>query len=44
MNLCTKRNRFTDFGNKFKVTKGESWGEGINSQHRINIHILLYIK
>ena len=44
MNLCANRNRFTDFGNKVKVTKAESWREGINSEHRINIHTLLYIK
>ena len=38
------RNRLTDIENKHMVTKGETWCRGINQEHGINIHTLLYIR
>ena len=38
------RNRLTDTENKLTVTKGKTWGEGMNWELRINIYTLLYIK
>ena len=37
------RNRLTDTENKLMVTKGKTWGGGINQELGINIHTLLYM-
>ena len=34
----------TDLVNKFKVTKGERWGKGINLEFGTDIYTLLYLK
>ena len=43
-NLLTIRNRLTDLVNKFKATKGERLGKGINLEFGTDIYTLLYFK
>ena len=38
------QNRLTDIENKLMVTRGETWGWGINQELGMNIHTLLYIR
>ena len=38
------RNRLTDIGNKFMITKGEILGEGINQVFGINILTIPYMR
>ena len=37
------RNRLTDIGNKFMITEGEMFGEGINQVFGINMLTILYM-
>ena len=44
MNLFTKQKQTYRFVNKFRVTKGDSLGEGITQELGLNKHTLLCVR